>query len=72
MASDNDIDLRDIMLEAIAEVREVFRAVTIDLTKPMVELELARVWSTLPPEMKDKMRQEMPEEYEMLMQEFGK
>ncbi len=72
MASDNDIDLRDIMLEAIAEVREVFRAVMIDLTKPMVELELARVWSTLPPEMKDKMRQEMPEEYEMLMQEFGK
>jgi hypothetical protein len=72
MASDNDIDLRDIMLEAIAEVREVFRAVMIDLTKPMVELELARVWSTLPPEMKDRMRQEMPEEYEMLMQEFGK
>ena len=71
MASDS-IDLRDIMLEAIAMVREAFRDVMIDLTQPLVRLELARVWAELPPELKDKVMAEMPEEYEMLMQELRK
>lgn len=71
MASDS-IDLRDMMLEAIAMVREAFRDVMIDLTQPLVRLELARVWAELPPELKDKVMAEMPGEYEMLMQELGK
>ncbi len=71
MQSDS-VDLRDIMLEAIAEVREAFRDVMIDLTQPIVRLELARVWAELPPEMKDKVMAEMPDEYEMLMKEIGK
>lgn len=71
MASDS-IDLRDMMLEAIAMVREAFRDVMIDLTQPLVRLELARVWAELPPELKDKVMAEMPEEYEMLMQELRK
>ncbi len=61
------LDLRDVLLESIADVRSVFRDVMIELTQPMGEMELRRMWAQMPPELKDRLAQERPEEYAMLM-----
>mgnify|MGYP003521666352 FL=1 len=65
------LDLRDVMLEAIADVREIFREVMIEATAPMVEMELRQMWAQMPQELKDRLAAERPEEYEMLMKQIG-
>ncbi len=65
------LDLRDVMLEAIADVREIFREVMIEATAPMVDMELRQMWAQMPQELKDKLAAERPEEYEMLMKQIG-
>lgn len=65
------LDLRDVMLEAIADVREIFREVMIEATAPMVEMELRQAWAQMPQELKDRLAAERPEEYEMLMKQIG-
>ena len=65
------LDLRDVMLEAIADVREIFREVMIEATAPMVEMELRQMWAQMPQELKDRLAAERPEEYEMLMKQLG-
>lgn len=64
-------DLRDAMLEGGAIVKEVFRSVIIDFTTPMMEEELAKQWAMLPPDLKDKMAREKPEEYANLISLIG-
>ena len=59
------------MLEAIADVREIFREVMIEATAPMVDMELRQMWAQMPQELKDKLAAERPEEYEMLMKQLG-
>lgn len=65
------LDLRDVMLEAIADVREIFREVMIEATAPMVDMELRQMWAQMPQELKDRLAAERPEEYEMLMKQLG-
>ena len=65
------LDLRDVMLEAIADVREIFREVMIEATAPMVDMELRQMWAQMPQELKDRLAAERPEEYEMLMKQIG-
>ncbi len=65
------LDLRDVMLEAIAGVREIFREVMIEATAPMVDMELRQMWAQMPQELKDRLAAERPEEYEMLMKQIG-
>ena len=65
------LDFRDVMLEAIADVREIFREVMIEATAPMVEMELRQMWAQMPQELKDRLAAERPEEYEMLMKQIG-
>ena len=64
------LDFRDMMLECIAEVKDAFREVMIELTEPVAEMELAMMWAQLPAELKDKLRAERPEEYAMLMEQI--
>ena len=59
------------MLEAIADVREIFREVMIEATAPMVDMELRQMWAQMPQELKDRLAAERPEEYEMLMKQIG-
>ena len=65
------IDMRDLILESSAEVREMFRETVIELTQPIVDMELKRQWAMLPPEIKDKLAAERPEEYAELMKYLG-
>ena len=65
------LDLRDVMLEAIADVREIFREVMIEATAPLVDMELRQMWAQMPQELKDRLAAERPEEYEMLMKQIG-
>jgi hypothetical protein len=71
MTTTHPLDFRDMMLEAIAEVREIFRAAMIELTEPVMDMELRKMWATMPPELKDKLATERPEEYKMLMKHIG-
>ena len=66
-----NIDFRDMMLECAAEVKEIFRETMIELTEPMMEMELKMMWAQLPAELKDKLAQERPEEYAMLMKQIN-
>lgn len=63
-------ELRDIILEATAEVQEVIREVMEDLTAPMVREQIRRQWATMPDEMKEQFMRENPEEYRILMEDM--
>lgn len=65
------IDFRDMMLECTAEVKEIFRETMIELTEPIIEMELKMMWAQMPAELKDKLAQERPEEYAMLMKQIN-
>lgn len=69
--TNNGIDFRDMMLECTAEVKEIFRETMIELTEPIMEMELKMMWAQLPAELKDKLAQERPEEYAMLMKQLN-
>jgi hypothetical protein len=63
----NQLDFRDLLLESIADVREIVRDVMIDMTAPMMDMELKKMWAQMPQELKDKLAAERPEEYKALM-----
>jgi hypothetical protein len=69
--SGNGIDFRDMMLECTAEVKEIFRETMIELTEPIIEIELKMMWAQMPAELKDRLAQERPEEYAMLMKQIN-
>jgi len=60
-------DLRDIMLEATAEIQEIVRDVLNELAEPHVLAEIQRQWATLPDDQKEKFMNENPDEYRALM-----
>lgn len=66
------IDYRDLMDDAINDVREAWEIAMGDLTKPRIKNGLKMAWANLPPEKKDKLVNEQPEEYADLMQEINK
>ena len=68
---DDNLDFRDIFLESIADVREIVRDVMIDLTAPVLEMELKKAWAQMSQELKDKLAVERPEEYQALMKHIG-
>jgi len=61
-------DLRDVMLEAQAEVQSVMREVMEELAMPQMLEELRLMWAQMPPEKKAKYQQDQPEDYEMLIE----
>lgn len=63
----DDLDIRDVMLEATAEVQEIIREVIADLTAPQVREKLLESWATAPEELKEMFATERPEEYAALM-----
>lgn len=64
---ENDFDLNDIMLEAIAEVQEIVRELLTELAAPRAQGQVAQSWATAPEEMKDQFASERPEDYAALM-----
>lgn len=69
--ADDQLDFRDILLESIADVREIVRDVMIEMTAPMMDMELKKMWAQMPQELKDKLAAERPEEYQALMDHIG-
>jgi len=63
----DEFDMRDLMLEATAEVQEIVRELMQDLTMPMIKAQVKQMWMTAPDEMKEQFKAERPEEYAALM-----
>jgi DNA-binding MarR family transcriptional regulator len=63
----DDFDLRDIFLEATAEIQEVIREVMEELTEPQELEQIRQMWAAATDEQKEQIMRENPEEYKALM-----
>lgn len=63
-----DYDLRDLMLEAQAEVQDVMREVMQGLAEPIMMEQIVMQWHSLPDEMKERFKMDRPQEYAQLME----
>jgi hypothetical protein len=61
-------DLRDVMLEAQAEVQAVMREILQDLALPQMLDAFKMQWAQMPPAMKEKFKAERPEQYKALVE----
>ena len=66
MASESSFDMRDLMLEATAEVQEIMRELMQEFTMPMMRAQIKQMWMTAPDAMKEQFQKERPEEYAAL------
>lgn len=64
------IDVRDVMLDAQADVQEILREVVQDLVRPQMMAQIKQMWNSAPDEMKERFKQERPQEYADLMNEL--
>ena len=64
---DDEFDVNDIMLEAVAEVQEILRELMMELSAPRAQGQIAQAWATQPDEMKDQFASERPDDYAALM-----
>jgi len=64
----SQIDFKDVMLEAVADVQGIMREVVRDLQMPVVEKKVLEMWTNLPDEMKEQFKKDNPEAYRALMQ----
>lgn len=60
-------DMRDVVLEAQADLQEALRETMAELARPRMMAEVRRMWMTAPDEMKELFKRERPEEYAALM-----
>lgn len=70
-SNQNSIDMRDMLLEAVADVREQVRSVILELAEPALRQQVVMQWAQMPQEIKDKLATERPEEYKSLMDYLG-
>jgi DNA-binding MarR family transcriptional regulator len=63
----DEFDLRDIFLEATAEVQEIVREVMDELTEPQELEQIRQMWAAATDEQKEQIMRENPEEYKALM-----
>jgi hypothetical protein len=62
------MDMRDIFLEAVAEVQEIVRDVMQELAAPQMQQQVAAMWATSPDDIMEQFKQERPQEYAALME----
>jgi hypothetical protein len=67
-----DFDIRDLMLDAQAEVQEIVREVVQDLLKPQMMAQIRQMWMAAPEDIKEQFKRERPEDYAALMDELKK
>ena len=63
-------EIRDVMLEAVAEVQAIMREVAQDLVKPQMMRQIRQMWMTAPDEIKESFKLERPQEYAELMEDL--
>jgi hypothetical protein len=61
-------DLRDVMLEAQADVQVVMREILQEIALPQMMDRFKMQWAQMPPAMKEQFQRERPDEYKMLME----
>lgn len=66
------MDMKDLLLEVMAEIAEIFREVIQELAGPQMESQLQQAWATAPEEMKEQFKRERPQEYSALMAALNK
>lgn len=64
------MDIKDLMLEAQAELQEAVRSIAAELAKPRMMAEVRKAWVTAPDALKEQFKQERPEDYAALMKEL--
>jgi hypothetical protein len=64
------MDMRDVVLEAQAEVQAIMREVVQELMKPQIMAQLRQSWISAPDEVKEMFKREKPEDYAALMEEL--
>jgi hypothetical protein len=64
---DNDLDIRDILLEVEAEATAIFNEVMQELMLPQMKQALRVRWATMPDDLKEQVRDEYPELYDQIM-----
>jgi predicted metal-dependent enzyme (double-stranded beta helix superfamily) len=64
---DNDLDIRDILLEVEAEATQILNEVMQELMLPQMKQALRIRWMTMPDEAKEQVRDEYPEVYEQIL-----
>jgi len=64
------MDVKDLMLEAQAEIQTALREVIAELAKPRMMAQVRQMWMTAPDELKEQFKRERPEEYAALMNEL--
>lgn len=67
MAAD-DVDLRDMVLEAAAEAQALMMEIEREMMMPQVMNGIGKMWTQLPDEMKERFKLEKPREYAALME----
>lgn len=69
---DMDMDMRDVTLEAQAEVQGIIREVVQELMRPQMMAQVKQMWLNAPDEMKEMFKRERPQEYAELMEDLKK
>lgn len=63
-------DVRDVMLEAQAEVQAIMREVVQELVRPQMMAQLRQMWMGAPDEVKELFKRDRPQEYAALIEEL--
>lgn len=59
------------IMQGEADIQEWQREFEEEWTKPALQMQLRMMWAAMPPEARDRMQEEQPEEYEQIMQVMG-
>lgn len=64
----NSNDLRDVMLEVVANVQETMRELEQEIMEPQIMDAVIEAWMSQPAEVKEKFMREKPEAYAAMME----
>ena len=71
MSTADSLDYRAYTLAAQAEVLTIIDEVVEELLEPMMNQALAMQWTVLPDEIKQKIKEELPETYQAILEIVG-
>lgn len=64
------MDIRDLILEAQAEVQATIREALMELLQPQIMAQVKAIWFNAPDDVKEKFKRERPQDYAALMNEL--
>lgn len=70
MAKKNPFDMQDAVLAATADVQRLVMETLQEMGEAEMLKKVRQMWMTMPPEMKEKFKDDRPEEYARLVRSF--